>query len=222
MKQMLMIHNNAYKTEDERVPYVPDIRKSINRQMKSLMGKLRAKISKYTKSTEKKVKKLSECPFLQLSNDRGTEIVEHKSDVEKVWHGVETEAELQVQQYQIADNLEYFVGKRFEDVCDEKYIPTKGDVLRTRKPTTNIEVNKVCYKDGFFNKKRFVFYDLGGQVQHRDQWTQMLLEKDEEYGSCRYVIFFASLAEFNETLEENPEINRLRESIALFHGIGTG
>ena len=80
---------------------------------------------------------------------------------------------------------------------------------------------KVCYKEGFFNKKRFVFYDLGGQVQHRDQWLQVLLQKDDQLGTCQYVIFFGSLAEFNETLEENPKINRLQESIALFRSIGT-
>ena len=139
---MLMIHNQAYKTEAERLPYVPDIRKSINRQMKSLMRKLRSKLSKYTKSTEKKVQDYSDYDFLQLPNDRDDEVVKHRSDVEKLWSGVEAEKELQIQQYQIADNLEYFVGKRFEDVCDDEYIPTKGDVLRTRKPTTKIEVNK--------------------------------------------------------------------------------
>ena len=49
-------------------------------------------------------------------------------------------------------------------------------------------------------------------MRHRDQWPELLEKK-------KYILFFASLAEYNEKLEEDQTINRLQESIDLFRSI---
>ena len=61
---------------------------------------------------------------------KGETIINHKNDVKTVWSGVSKEKELRLGQYQFVDNLKYFINTRFDDVCEDQYIPTKIDVLR--------------------------------------------------------------------------------------------
>jgi len=146
------------------------------------------------------------------SQIKGETIINHKNDVKTVWSGVSQEKELRLGQYQFVDNLKYFINTRFDDVCEDQYVPTKIDVLRTRYPTSNTTEHRVQIKKGLFGRTNFVFTDIGGQVRHRDQWPDLLEKK-------KYILFFASLAEYNEKLEEDQTRNRLQESIDLFRSI---
>lgn len=219
IKQLEMIHSARYSEQCERTPFIVDIRRSICRQMFSLTRKVRAsldQLSSITQSKKDEIKQLTSPrnhPFLQLRSEEGERIIHHRADVERVWTGVEREHDLRIRQYQMADNLRYFIGSRFADVCNDEYVPTKTDVLRTRLPTSSVRQHRISVKGNkllLMNKtKRFVFYDVGGQKRHRTEWASLLHDK-------KYVVFFASLAEYNEKLEEDEKTNRLVESIALF------
>lgn len=205
-----------YNQDNERVPFVSCIRESICRQMLQLARKVRTKLGPLscTKKRESITKLVSSSnyPFLGITVDQGYTIINHKDDVKTVWSGVSQEKELRLGQYQFVDNLKYFINMRFDDVCEDQYIPTKIDVLRTRYPTSNTTEHRVQVKKGLFGRTKFVFTDVGGQVRHRDQWPELLEKK-------KYILFFASLAEYNEKLEEDQTINRLQESIDLFRSI---
>lgn len=215
-----MIHSARYNKDCERTPFIVDIRRSICRQMCSLAHKVRASVDQLTSMTESKKDEIKwltspqNHPFLKLKSNEGEQIIHHRTDVERVWTGVETEDELRIRQYQMADHLRYFVGSpsKFAQVCDDDYIPSKTDVLRTRLPTSSVREHRIIVKGNLKSKTRFVFFDVGGQKRHRGEWLSLLHDK-------QYVVFFASLAEYNEKLEEDDKTNRLFESIALFQQI---
>jgi len=62
-----------------------------------------------------------------------------------------------------------------------------------------------------------VFYDLGGQQRHRDQWIELM--QDDNNQKAKFILFFASLADYNEMLEEDVTVNRLHESVKLFKAL---
>jgi hypothetical protein len=220
IKQLEMIHSARYDVDSERKPFIVDIRRSICRQMCSLARKVRASVDQLSSKKKKdEIERLTSPqnhPFLQLKSDEGEQIIHHQTDVERVWKGVEGEHELRIRQYQMADNLRYFIGShtKFADVCDDGYVPSKMDVLRTRLPTSSVVEHRISVGNGklMTKTKRFVFFDVGGQKRHRAEWLSFLHDK-------KYVVFFASLAEYNEKLEEDDKTNRLNESIALFQQI---
>ena len=63
-----------------------------------------------------------------------------------------------------------------------------------------------------FGEVSFRLVDVGGQRTERKKWIHCF----EDVAS---VIFIASLAEYNQTLVEDPTANRLHESVALFKTI---
>jgi len=131
---MEMIHNKKYNQDNERKPFVPCIRKAICRQMKQLASKVRAKLDPLSCAEKResiaKLVSSSNYSFLGIPVDQGETIINHKNDVKTVWSGVSKEKELRLGQYQFVDNLKYFINTRFDDVCEDQYIPTKIDVLR--------------------------------------------------------------------------------------------
>ena len=60
-----------------------------------------------------------------------------------------------------------------------------------------------------FGEVNFLLVDVGGQRSERRKWIHCF-----EHVSS--IIFIASLAEYNMYLVEDPTVNRLDESIALF------
>lgn len=224
VKQLEMIHSGRYSEDNERTPFIVDIRRSICRQMCSLARKVRGSVhllsTKHKKDEIERLTSPTNHPFLHLKSEEGEKIIHrpYRNDVERVWSGIEAEHELRIRQYQMTNNLRYFVGTRFDNVCNDEYIPTKMDVLRTRLPTSTVREHRIVVNGtGLMSKlmnktKRFVFFDVGGQKRHRKEWASLLHD-------MKYVVFFASLAEYNEKLEEDGKTNRLVESIALFQQI---
>ncbi|CAB4043175.1 guanine nucleotide-binding subunit alpha-12 isoform X2, partial [Paramuricea clavata] len=87
------------------------------------------------------------------------------------------------------------------------YLPTKEDVLRSRKISRGIteyhtEVSRVP----------FMFVDVGGQRHYRQKWVVC-------FDDVTTVLFFVSASEYDEVLAEDRQTNRLQESLELFGDI---
>ena len=87
------------------------------------------------------------------------------------------------------------------------FIPTDQDILRARLKTTGIVETTFTMDPLTIN-----LYDVGGQRSERKKWIHCF----EEVTS---VIFVIGLTEYNQTLLEDPNVNRLQESITLFDSI---
>ena len=76
-----------------------------------------------------------------------------------------------------------------------------------RKPTSGITETVIT-----FGTVSFRLVDVGGQRSERKKWIYCF----EDVSS---IIYIASLAEYHQTLVEDPTANRLKESVALFKTI---
>lgn len=109
-------------------------------------------------------------------------------------------------EYQLPDSTKYFM-ERLPIIREENYLPTKEDVLRSRKISRGIieyhtEVSQIP----------FMFVDVGGQRHYRQKWILC-------FENVTTVLFFVSASEYDEVLAEDRQTNRLQESCDLFNDI---
>ena len=117
-----------------------------------------------------------------------------------------TEVLLSWNMFKLPDSALHFFAHA-DRILEEKYVPSNEDILRMRKPTSGIIETVITFGDVAFR-----LVDAGGQRTERKKWIHCF----EDVSS---LIFIASLAEYHQTLVEDPTANRLQESVALFKTI---
>ncbi len=99
-------------------------------------------------------------------------------------------------------------------ICSIHYTPEIDDLLRVRQPTTAISEYKFKISGTYF-----LFVDVGGQRSERRKWINCF-----ENVTC--LLFVASLSDYDSTLSIEElksttdtliSVNRMKESINLFH-----
>jgi len=90
---------------------------------------------------------------------------------------------------------------------DEKFWPTEEDILRAKLKTSGILETKFSV-----NAIEFTVVDVGGQRSERRKWLHC-------FTGVTAVLFLVALDEYNKTLEEDPSMNRMVESLNLFESI---
>ncbi|KAF8637293.1 hypothetical protein AX16_010823 [Volvariella volvacea WC 439] len=91
------------------------------------------------------------------------------------------------------------------------YQPTNDDILNIQIPTFGV-------REYLFPVARHItstnwrFYDAGGVVSFRQAWEDYLQD-------ATAIIFLVPISTFDEYLEENPQTNRLQDSMQLFTDI---
>ncbi|XP_062268788.1 guanine nucleotide-binding protein subunit alpha-11-like isoform X2 [Platichthys flesus] len=106
-------------------------------------------------------------------------------------------------EFQLSDSAKYYLSD-LDRITSPFYIPTLQDILRVRVPTTGI----IEYPFDL-SKAIFRMVDVGGQRSERKKWIHC-------FENVTSIIFLAALSEYDQVLYENPDENRLRESLALF------
>jgi signal recognition particle receptor subunit beta len=89
-------------------------------------------------------------------------------------------------------------------LADEDYLPTQKDVLSCRLRTRGINEERLNI-DG----QVFCFFDVGGQRNERRKWMKIF---DGVHG----VVFIVALSEFNQSLWEANNVNRISEALTVF------
>jgi len=88
------------------------------------------------------------------------------------------------------------------------YMPTDQDMLQSRCMTTGVV--ETCFTvDG---RHHFRMIDVGGQRGCRAMWMNC-------FEDVTAVLYIASLAEYNQVLEEDNTKNRMEESMAVFKAL---
>ncbi|XP_076363632.1 guanine nucleotide-binding protein G(i) subunit alpha-1-like isoform X2 [Tachypleus tridentatus] len=108
--------------------------------------------------------------------------------------------------YQLSDSASYYLNS-LDRICDENYIPSQEDVLRTRVKTTGIVESQFIFKG-----INFKMVDVGGQRSERKKWIHC-------FEGVTAVIFCVALSEYDQVLAEDETMNRMVESMKLFDSI---
>ncbi len=106
-------------------------------------------------------------------------------------------------EFQLIEMTAPFIS-RIEEVTAEGYRPSTQDVLLCRLRTTGMKEERLNI-DG----QIFCFFDVGGQRNERKKWIRL-------FENVHGVIFMAALSEFNQTLWEVRDINRMTEALSVF------
>lgn len=128
-------------------------------------------------------------------------------DVKKLWHDQGIQAAFnRSSEFQLNDSAKYYF-EAVERLAAEDYIPTEQDVLRSRAKTTGIIETEFTVE-----KTHFKMVDVGGQRSERKKWMHC-------FQDVTAVIFCVAASEYDLTLYEDDQTNRMHESIKLFKEI---
>jgi len=109
-------------------------------------------------------------------------------------------------EFQLNDSAKYYF-EAIDRLSADDYIPSEQDVLRSRAKTTGIIETEFVVE-----KTHFKMVDVGGQRSERKKWMHC-------FQDVTAVIFCVALSEYDLTLYEDDETNRMHESLKLFKEI---
>ena len=87
------------------------------------------------------------------------------------------------------------------------YVPTDQDILRSRVKTTGLTEER--FQVGLL---QYVVFDVGGQRSERKKWIHC-------FENVNVLIFLVAISEYDQTLYEDSDINRMNEAAGLFESI---
>ena len=201
VKQIRIIYGTGYSVSD-RMHYRRIIHSNAIHSLFSIIGAMEKLQIKFTdQSRIQDVKRLSE----MIENEAITQEVGKIMFV--LWNDDAVKAcYVRSKEYQLNDSAGHFLNS-LPRISQHGYIPSEEDVLKSRVRTTGVVETKFFCKNSLFT-----MVDVGGQRAQRKKWLHC-------FDNVTAVIFCASLSEYDIFLEEDCEVNRMKDSMELFDSI---
>lgn len=205
VKQLKIIHERGF-SDNECASYIPVVH---NNTIQSLVAIIQAmghlQINFHDRQRIKDAKS-----FFSMVSEMGDEVSVCR-DVGAVMRRLWMDLGVQKcfgrsREYQLNDSAYYFLNS-LDRISQPNYIPSEQDVLRTRVKTTGITETKFS-----MNGLNFKLVDIGGQRSERKKWIHC-------FEGVTAIIFLVALSEYDLTLIEDHEMNRMQESMKLFTSI---
>ena len=204
IKQMQIIHEEGF-TLSEKISYKPIVHSNTIQSLLAIfqaMEKLEVKFAELSRLEDHKA-------FTEtVGNNEEQDLTYGLGEImSRLWGdtGVQV-CFMRSREYQLNDSAGYFLNS-LRRISDQHYIPTEKDILKTRVRTTGIVQTQFYYKNMLFK-----MYDVGGQRSHRKKWLYC-------FEDITAIIFCTAISEYDLTLEEDEETNRMMESMQLFDSI---
>jgi len=204
-KQMISIYGKGWSDEDRR-DYISIIHKNVLAAIQTLcqMSQILEKEGLDTR-VEGDAQDSWDYIMERKENEPITEEMAHHVSILWKDRGIQT-TYANRSRYHLPDSSNYFFDK-VEELCEENYIPTEQDVLRSRVRTTGIVENEFIVDGSVFK-----MYDVGGQRNERKKWIHCFSE-------VTAVLFVAALSCYDMVLFEDKSTNRMDEALTLFSEI---
>ncbi|KAJ7899672.1 heterotrimeric G-protein alpha subunit, GPA3-like protein [Mycena leptocephala] len=128
-----------------------------------------------------------------------------------IWHvarapAVERLVDEHPAEFYLMDSASYFFAS-IHRIAAPTYVPSEEDVLRARAKSTAIIETRFWMGDLMIH-----MFDVGGQRSERKKWIHC-------FESVTSIIFCTALSEYDQVLEEERRVNRMRESLYLFESV---
>ncbi|KAJ8767348.1 hypothetical protein K2173_017392 [Erythroxylum novogranatense] len=216
-KQIKLLFQSGFD-EGELKSYIPVIHANVYQTIKVLydgckeLAQNEANSSKYVISSENKDigEKLSK---IGGRFDYPSLTEELAQEIETLWKDAAIqETYARANELQIPDCAYYFM-ENLRRLSAATYIPTKEDVLYARVRTTGVV--EIQFSPVGENKKSgevYRLFDVGGQQNERRKWIHL-------FEGVTAVIFCAAISEYDQTLFEDENKNRMTETKELFEWI---
>ncbi|TID16308.1 hypothetical protein CANINC_004210 [Pichia inconspicua] len=212
LRQIKIIHQNGF-SDSEKLDYKPFVFQNVIESIQCVIKALN------TYNLESQVSAISsedlvflreyEIPYETESDVTNLSFDPHVADlIERLLSDEIVKSLLSDNKYEfyILDSAKYFF-ENLERIRKPDYLPSISDILRTRKQTSGIFDTKFQMDDLDIH-----LYDVGGQRSERKKWIHC-------FDNVTAIIFCVSLSEYDQTLLEAPDRNRLEESLSLFESV---
>jgi len=205
VKQMRILHVNGFNAEEKKQK-LEDIKRNIRDAILTITGAMSTidpPVSLENPADQHRVDYIQDT----ASNpdfDYPPEFYEHTITL---WQdtGVQSCFE-RSNEYQLIDCAKYFLDK-VDVIKEPDFMPTEQDILRCRVLTSGIFETRFQVE-----KVNFHMFDVGGQRDERRKWIQC-------FNDVTAIIFVTACSSYNLVLREDPNQNRLKESLELFKSI---
>ncbi|KAK7060024.1 guanine nucleotide binding protein, alpha subunit [Favolaschia claudopus] len=146
------------------------------------------------------------------AEDPGVLLHERADDLRKLWAHPTVHAILDRQGIRLQESGGFFLDE-LDVVTSQRYVPTDDHILRARLKTLGVAEHRMMLTDpnGSITRE-FRIFDVGGQRSLRAKWAPY-------FDDMNCIIFLAPISAFDQTLEEEPEVNRLADSVALWTSV---
>ncbi|KAK0202281.1 heterotrimeric GTP-binding alpha subunit [Desarmillaria ectypa] len=146
-----------------------------------------------------------------LARNDPTQVLEASSnDILTLWTDPAVQDVLNSRGIHLQDSSGFFLDD-VARVTRSDYMPTESDIVRARVRTIGVEEHHFVAESGTEKGSEFFIADVGGSRSSRASWIPYFDDVDA-------ILFLAPLA-FNLSLEEDPRINRLEDSLQLWRSI---
>ncbi|CAL8086512.1 unnamed protein product [Calicophoron daubneyi] len=203
VKQMKIIHQNGY-SQEECLKYRPVV---YSNTIQSMIAILRAMEHLEIDYAADERANDATLVFSYANYDADEFPRELSNALRRLWcdPGVQT-AISRSREFQLNDSASYYLDA-LERLSDPGYVPSVQDVLRTRVKTTGIIETHFSFKGLDIR-----MFDVGGQRTERKKWIHC-------FEGVTAIIFVVAMSEYDLTLAEDQEMNRMMESMRLFSSI---
>ncbi|CAF2332385.1 unnamed protein product [Rotaria sp. Silwood2] len=206
LKQMKLIHGQGFKTDEKR-RLIPFIYRQILNVVRCICRAMHILQIKFENERNEEFARL-----LSLPNDHDDDDDDSLSTlsprmveaIRYVWsdEGVKI-CYRRRREYRLADSAKYFLDD-IDRISAKDFEPTEDDILRVRIPTTGI-----VQEDFQFSHVRLRIVDVGGQKTERRKWIHC-------FDNVTSIIFLASLIEYDQKIDDQPDQNLMEESLGIF------
>jgi len=192
--QMQLIKNGTIVTQD-LASYKPVIFRNLMASAVNVVTVLQQLLVPLSPEIEQCAKKI-----LDMKDTK--KVLEVNSSIEKLWSDSLVKQTYITYRFKFLDQAEYFMNN-CSRICSNNAI-IENDILHARAKTNSVV--EFEFKD---QDKAFRLVDVGGQRNERKKWIHC-------FEKVTAVIFVASLADYDQTLIENSEVNCMSESVRIF------
>eukprot|EP01097_Dermamoeba_algensis_P009059 TRINITY_DN6248_c0_g1_i1.p1 TRINITY_DN6248_c0_g1~~TRINITY_DN6248_c0_g1_i1.p1 ORF type:complete len:354 (-),score=70.57 TRINITY_DN6248_c0_g1_i1:302-1363(-) len=194
-------------SQHERVEWILDCRVDVLRSLQHLFVISHKLDISFSSDVIDSFDNLSRLTDEELTEERMTN--EHRNTIIKLCENPEIMGlvtmwrEHELNESGLSDSLHYLLTHASR-IFSKEFIPNDADILRTKRRKSVVQ--EVCFDQG---KRTMRAIDLENITGNKKKWT-------DQFDSVDYVIYCISLSDFNMTLAESPDVNKLRESLEEF------
>ncbi|KAK2460763.1 hypothetical protein APHAL10511_007233 [Amanita phalloides] len=139
-----------------------------------------------------------------------------KDDMKSLWNDKMVRLALQRRRIRLPDSAGFFLND-LDRIANHDYVVSDNDIMRARLRTVGVQ--EYCLKfepswdnPGLGGSWEWRIYDVGGCQTLRSAWLPY-------FDNVNVIIFLTPVSVFDETLSEDPRVNRLQDSTELWTSI---
>lgn len=144
-------------------------------------------------------------------DDPGRIFVACADDLRELWEDDLVQRTVARQRPTIRESPGFFMDD-LPRITSRGYIPTEDDILRARIKTVGVQEHRLRFERGPDSGLEWRIFDVGGARNQRLRWAAY-------FQDVNAIIFLAPISPFDQTLAEDPRMNRVKDSLLLWQEI---